>query len=105
MDFAEVHELSDQGPIGGRDLEKMDILEHLEGATDGEVLGGFPQLVGNEDILGLETVPEKFLGQGIDEEGQGHDHSEKSVEAYKSLATVERAFRSLKTVDIEIRPI
>lgn len=31
--------------------------------------------------------------------------SEKSVEAYKSLATVERAFRSLKTVDLEIRPI
>lgn len=30
---------------------------------------------------------------------------EKSVEAYKSLATVERAFRSLKTVDLEIRPI
>ncbi len=31
--------------------------------------------------------------------------SEKSVEAYKSLANVERAFRSLKTVDLEIRPI
>ena len=30
---------------------------------------------------------------------------EKSVEAYKSLAKVERAFRSLKTVDLEIRPI
>ena len=53
------------------DLEEMDILEDLEGTADGEVLGGlFPQLVGNEDILGLETVPEKFLGQGIDEEGR-----------------------------------
>ena len=31
--------------------------------------------------------------------------AEKTVEAYKSLARVERAFRSLKTVDLEIRPI
>ncbi len=31
--------------------------------------------------------------------------SEKTVEAYKGLANVERAFRSLKTVDLEIRPI
>ncbi len=30
---------------------------------------------------------------------------EKTVGAYKSLAQVERAFRSLKTVDLEIRPI
>ena len=30
---------------------------------------------------------------------------EKTVEAYKSLSQVERAFRSLKTVDLEIRPI
>ena len=28
-----------------------------------------------------------------------------TVKAYKQLATVERAFRSLKTVDLEIRPI
>ena len=76
MDLAEVHKLSDNGTIGEMDLEKMDILEDLEGASDGKVLGGFSQLVGNEDILGLETVPEKFLGQGIDEEGQGHDHGE-----------------------------
>jgi len=27
------------------------------------------------------------------------------VLAYKSLAQVERAFRSLKTVDLEVRPI
>ena len=31
--------------------------------------------------------------------------SEKTVGAYKSLSSVERAFRSLKTVDLEIRPI
>ncbi len=31
--------------------------------------------------------------------------SEKTVEAYKSLARVEWAFRSLKTMDLEIRPI
>ena len=30
---------------------------------------------------------------------------ERAVLAYKSLARVERAFRSLKTVDIEVRPI
>ena len=30
---------------------------------------------------------------------------EQSVGAYKSLATVERAFRSLKTVDLKVRPI
>ncbi len=28
-----------------------------------------------------------------------------TVQAYKSLATVERAFRSLKTLDIEVRPV
>ena len=63
MDLAEVHKLSDNGTIGEMDLEKMDILEDLEGAADGKVLGGFSQLVGNEDILGLETVPEKFLAR------------------------------------------
>jgi hypothetical protein len=31
--------------------------------------------------------------------------SEETVRAYKSLSQVERAFRSLKTVDLEIRPI
>ena len=31
--------------------------------------------------------------------------AEKTVGAYKSLSQVERAFRSLKTVDVEIRPI
>lgn len=32
-------------------------------------------------------------------------NSEETVLAYKSLSTVERAFRSLKTVDLKIRPI
>jgi Transposase DDE domain len=31
--------------------------------------------------------------------------TEQTVEAYKSLAAVERAFRSLKTVDLRVRPI
>jgi len=31
--------------------------------------------------------------------------AEQSVEAYKSLSTVERAFRSIKTVDLKVRPI
>ena len=71
MDLAEVHKLSDKGPIGKMDLEKMDILEDLEGTADGKIFGGLSQLVGNKDILGLETVPEKFLGEGVDEAGQG----------------------------------
>jgi len=31
--------------------------------------------------------------------------AQQSVEAYKSLATVERAFRTMKTVDSKVRPI
>ena len=31
--------------------------------------------------------------------------AEQSVEAYKSLSTVERAFRTIKTVDLKVRPI
>ena len=31
--------------------------------------------------------------------------AERSVEAYKSLSTVERAFRAMKTVDLKVRPI
>ena len=31
--------------------------------------------------------------------------SEDTVRAYKDLSTVERAFRSLKTVDLKVRPI
>src|SRR5262249_57367035 len=31
--------------------------------------------------------------------------AEEAVQAYKDLARVERAFRSLKTVDLDIRPI
>ena len=43
----------------------MDILEDLEGAADGEVPVGFSHLIGNEDILGFETVAENFFGQDI----------------------------------------
>ena len=35
----------------------------------------------------------------------GHLDCNEAVQAYKDLARVERAFRSLKTVDLEIRPI
>ena len=31
--------------------------------------------------------------------------SEESVEAYKSLSTVERAFRTIKSIDLKVRPI
>jgi len=31
--------------------------------------------------------------------------AQQSVEAYKSLSTVERAFRTIKTVDLKVRPI
>jgi hypothetical protein len=34
-----------------------------------------------------------------------HLDAEAAVAAYKSLSTVERAFRSYKTVDLEVRPI
>jgi len=34
-----------------------------------------------------------------------HMDENETVKAYKSLATVERAFRSIKTVDLEVRPI
>ena len=47
----------------------MNILEDMEGEADDTVLGGFPQLVGNADILGIKIVPEKFHCQGLDEEG------------------------------------
>ena len=39
------------------------------------------------------SVPEKALS------------ADKTVEAYKSLSTVERAFRAMKTVDLKVRPI
>ena len=39
------------------------------------------------------SVPKKVLS------------AQKSVEAYKSLSTVERAFRTIKTVDLKVRPI
>ena len=31
--------------------------------------------------------------------------AEQTVQAYKDLAKVERAFRSMKTVDLKVRPI
>ncbi|MBV9561318.1 MAG: transposase, partial [Bradyrhizobium sp.] len=34
-----------------------------------------------------------------------HLDAAETVQAYKDLARIERAFRSLKTVDLEIRPI
>src|SRR5262249_16127955 len=34
-----------------------------------------------------------------------HSDAASTVQAYKSLAGVERAFRSLKTVDLELRPV
>jgi hypothetical protein len=39
------------------------------------------------------SVPDKVLS------------ADKTVEAYKSLSTVERAFRAMKTVDLKVRPI
>lgn len=52
------------------------------------------------------TLPEEFGVAGMDENDlYAAMDSAETVRSYKALAEVERAFRSLKTIDLHVRPI
>ena len=69
--------ISDDSFSFARDLEQIAVEEELDGLY----------------IVRSNVEPELF------------DNAEQTVTAYKDLAKVERAFRSMKTVDLKVRPI
>ena len=71
-----ITEISDDAFSFRRDLEKIDAEEALDGLY----------------IVRANVEPELF-------------DAEQTVDAYKSLSKVERAFRTMKTVDLKVRPI
>ena len=71
---------------------KLTITEHSFGYTRNE-----EQIREEAALDGLYVVRSSVDKQRMD--------SNKVVETYKSLATVERAFRCIKTVDLSLRPI
>jgi len=76
MDLLEIHQFFCDAPTGVHDLQKVDIVEQLKGSPDRQALGEFSQLVGKEGLRFFQGVPKELFGQGIDEEGQAHDHGE-----------------------------
>src|ERR1700757_1336473 len=88
------------GVAVGRVVDHYKMAKHFEiTITDDDlVIARKSQSIGQEAALdGIYVVRTNVTPEAFD--------SASTVSAYKSLANVERAFRSLKTVDIEVRPI
>ena len=84
----------------GKVVGKHKMAKHLELDIAEESLGyrRKPESIAAEAALdGLYVVRNSLPADELDAEG--------TVRAYKRLAVVERAFRSLKTVDLKVRPI
>jgi hypothetical protein len=88
------------GVAVGRVVDHYKMAKHFEiTITDDDlVIARKSQSIDQEAALdGIYVVHTNVTPEAFD--------SASTVSAYKSLANVERAFRSLKTVDIEVRPI
>ena len=88
------------GLRAGKVVGKYKMAKHfeLDIADDSFGYRRKPESIAAEAALdGLYVVRTSLAAAELDAEG--------TVRAYKSLATVERAFRSLKTVDLKVRPI
>jgi len=95
--------LHGEGQIGlrvGRVLNKYKMAKHfeLEITADRFTYQRRENQIAEEAALdGLYVIRTSVAAQDLS--------SEETVRAYKSLSQVERAFRTMKTVDLEIRPI
>jgi len=95
--------LGGAGPIGvkvGRVLGRFKMAKHFTlDIADGRFAyaRNQPAIDAEAALDGIYVVRTSTTGDQLDTAGV--------VEAYKRLATVERDFRSLKTVDLELRPI
>jgi hypothetical protein len=88
------------GMAVGKVIDRYKVAKHFEiTITDNDlVIERKGQPIDAEAALdGIYVVRTNVKAEALD--------SNSTVKAYKSLANVERAFRSLKTVDLEIRPI
>ena len=88
------------GLRAGKVIGKYKMAKHFELDITDDSFGyrRKPESIAAEAALdGLYVVRTSVPTVELDAEG--------TVRAYKSLATVERAFRSLKTVDLKVRPI
>jgi transposase len=84
----------------GKVVDRYKMAKHFEiTITDNDlVFARRNQPIDDEAALdGIYVVRTSLKAEALD--------AESTVRAYKSLANVERAFRSMKTVDLEIRPI
>ena len=95
--------LKGQDKIGvrvGKVIGKYKMAKHFE-LKIGEASFGYrrkPESIAAEAALdGLYVVRTSLAQRQLDAEG--------AVRAYKRLSAVERAFRSLKTVDLKVRPV
>src|SRR5207253_2518903 len=66
-----------------------------------------PALFDDRDMAAVASPddPRERLGPGKHPSPAEHSDTAATVRAYKSLSGVEHAFRSLKTVDLELRPV
>ena len=98
------HRLRGEDKIGervGRNIGKHKMAKHFEWAIDENGFFGYRRnaesIAAEAALDGLYVIRTSLPEAELDAQG--------AVRAYKRLSTVERAFRSLKTVDLKVRPV
>ncbi len=84
----------------GRDVARQKVAKHFEIAVGKQSLTWSRNEAGIAAEAQLDGI--YIIRTSLDEQQLG---AEQTVEAYKSLARVERAFRSLKTSQLQLRPV
>jgi len=84
----------------GRVINKHKVAKHFEieiSDTDFRFTRNQQRIAEEEALDGIYVIRTDLPKKALDAEG--------TVKAYKSLSSVERAFRSVKTIDLKVRPI
>jgi len=100
----EKRRLSGESKIGarvGKVIGRYKMAKHFEWSIDEK--GGFTYQRNASSIAAEAAVDGLYVVRTSLSETELDTHG--TVRAYKRLSTVERAFRSLKTVDIKVRPV
>jgi hypothetical protein len=100
----EKRRLSGESKIGarvGKVIGRYKMAKHFEWSIDEK--GGFTYRRNASSIAAEAALDELYVVRTSLPETELDAHG--TVRAYKRLSTVERAFRSLKTVDLKVRPV
>lgn len=108
-ELLELHQLVAWGRYGGQDKIGIRLGKIINKYKVGKHFLLDIQNTGFTFSINEEKVTEEAALDGVyvirTNTNKDHMSAEKAVRSYKSLSQVERAFRTIKTIDLEIRPI